>query len=213
MRGPSGAKASAPPRSSLATRAVSACSATSGLSSRSPRASACENFAALRWAQRTRCHRISSSLAAAASGLDSGAEPEPSAAAVGPASILAATKSKTMSSLATRTSSASRISAKTLAGSCSNAVRISESARKGWKFRTIRSTAQSRICLKAAPSSVPGMWNRQYCSSSSGAVAEKAASIRLPMASKSPPMPRMSAILSSRSALEAGTSNPAWFSE
>mmetsp|Transcript_11401 Transcript_11401/g.34370 ORF Transcript_11401/g.34370 Transcript_11401/m.34370 type:complete len:238 (+) Transcript_11401:1097-1810(+) len=105
------------------------------------------------------------------------------------------------------------ISASTPAGNRKSAVRISGMARKGWKFRTTRSTAHSRIFLSAAPSSVPGMWKRQYCSSNSGAVAGKAASIRLPMASKSPPMPRMSAIFSRSRALDAGASKAAWFSE
>mmetsp|Transcript_22523 Transcript_22523/g.64839 ORF Transcript_22523/g.64839 Transcript_22523/m.64839 type:complete len:231 (-) Transcript_22523:521-1213(-) len=229
-------------------RAVRASKATSGRSSRRPKAKASANFPAPRKAQRTRFHNetkssrcgcVSLSRQGASSeesddlcgawssttgeyihGASSSPscakqlpplEPQPSSAIA--ARSRAATKSKTMSSPATRNSSASRISTSTEAGSRNIATRISGFARKAWNFRTMSSTAPSRICRRAAPSSVPGMWKRQYCSNSSGAVSAKATSMRLPMASKSPAMPSMSAILSSRSALEAGASNAAWFSE
>mmetsp|Transcript_110590 Transcript_110590/g.276998 ORF Transcript_110590/g.276998 Transcript_110590/m.276998 type:complete len:229 (+) Transcript_110590:809-1495(+) len=226
---PMDTKASVPPRSSRDVRTVSACIATFGRNSRWPGAIIWANFEALRCAQRTRSQSMSRSSPLSCEVVDSkdapvhselvalGAiapEPQPLAAtAVLFSSTRAATKSNTASSPATSISSASKISARTAAGNRSNAVRISGFARKGWNFRTISSTAPSRICLNAAPSSVPGMWNLQYCSKSKGAVSENAASIRLPMASKRPPMPKMSAIFNSNKAFEAGASNTAWFSE
>mmetsp|Transcript_84391 Transcript_84391/g.273252 ORF Transcript_84391/g.273252 Transcript_84391/m.273252 type:complete len:284 (-) Transcript_84391:304-1155(-) len=209
--------ASMPPRSMQATRAVRACKATSGHCRRWPSTMACANFPVLRCAHRTTCHRTSSSLPGPAPVLVPGlCGSLLSACAVAwapaEASNHSATNSNTTSSSATRRSSASSISARTAAGSLSNAARISGTARKGWKFCTTRTAVHSRTC-RSGPSSVPGTWKRQYCSSNSGAVAGNSASIRRPMASKRPRMPKMSAIFSSSRALDAGASKASWFSE
>mmetsp|Transcript_58527 Transcript_58527/g.163209 ORF Transcript_58527/g.163209 Transcript_58527/m.163209 type:complete len:226 (+) Transcript_58527:773-1450(+) len=201
---------SALPRSSKEMRSVRARITTSGAVRRWPMVSACLSVAALTWGHRTHRHNAYfPSLPTPATG-DS---PPPSDTTMAAASACATTKSNTTSSLATSKSSASKISTKTWSGSLRSAERISGFARNGWNFRTTSSTAPSRSCCKATPSSVPGIWKRQYWSNSKGAVSANALSIRWPMASKRPEMPSISAILRRRSAFAAAASKPAWFSE